>query len=63
MSSIFPLNRIDNDSEFIDVISESWTYINISFSFQELEKKVFALFEINNESDTNVLFNTALPHI
>ena len=58
MSSIFPYNHIDNDSEFIDVISESWMHINISFSFQELEKKMFIPFEINSELDTNILFNT-----
>ena len=58
MSSIFPYNHIDNDSEFIDVISESWMHINISFSFQEPEKKMFIPFEINSKSDTNILFNT-----
>ena len=57
MSSIFPYNYIDNDSEFINVISESWTHINISFSFQELEKKKFISFKINSESETIILFN------
>ena len=29
MSCIFPYNHINNDSEFVDVITESWTHINI----------------------------------
>ena len=45
--NILPFNYIEEESEFMDAISESWT-TNISLSFKSLSEKVFNPFVINS---------------
>ena len=50
VKSIFPYNHIDDDDEFYSVIIEG--VLGYSYQFQEMNKKVFIPFEINDQSDT-----------
>ena len=50
VQSIFPYNHIDDDDEFYSVIIEG--VLGYSYQFQEMNKKVFIPFEINDQSDT-----------
>ena len=45
-----PYNHIDEDVEFYSVIIEG--VLGYSYQFQEMNKKVFKPFEINDQSDT-----------
>ena len=50
VQSIFPYNHMDDDAEFYSVIIEG--VLGYSYQFQEMNKKVFMPFEINDQSDT-----------
>ena len=51
--------HIDNDNEFIGVISESWMYINIYFSFEGLERKYSYRFKLT-ASQTQTYYLTLI---
>ena len=50
VQSTFPYNHIDDDDEFYSVIIEG--ALGYSYQFQEMNKKMFIPFEINDQSDT-----------
>ena len=55
--SIFAFNQINDDEEFITVLSEMWD-VSITFSLDELNKKMFIPFEMNSEDEYHPLFQT-----
>ena len=54
--NILPFNHIEEDSEFMDAISESWT-TSISLSFKSLSEKVFNPFVINSLENNISIFD------
>ena len=62
-ADIFPFNHIEEQEDFIDVISESW-FVNGTYSLSDLDKRLFTPFEIdsahedsvNSEYDPDVIF-------
>ena len=53
---ILPFNNIDNDDDFYDALGEFW--FNISdININDLTKKMFIPFEINNDSSHHPLFD------
>ena len=54
--NILPFNHIEEDSEFMDAISKSWT-TSISLSFKSLSEKVFNPFVINSLENNISIFD------